>query len=144
MGQLLGAAQPCAHTSECTVIETPCGLPGVCTGGVCTQGPGAGETCGEATDCPVPVFGTHVPHCLTDGGFAGGYCVQECAHGWGCDVPDARCRALPDNPYEPGYCFLDCSTDSDCRVGEGYRCCPSWDGSGEPGSVCYPGPCPSR
>ena len=116
----------------------------ICQGGLCAAEPGAGEPCQSATDCPMssPDGGTE---CLTDSPFSGGYCVQPCEDGWGCQTYNLSCRTLPPGSAPGTACFLSCGSDSECRVDAGYLCCPDWNDGGFAaiGGVCYPGPCPN-
>jgi hypothetical protein len=103
--------------------------------------PLAGEPCQAGNECPQDPDPQYKPMCLTPPIFPNGYCVQPCAHGFGCPSPGMSCRPLSAAASAVA-CFKDCTTDLDCRVAEGYHCCPPWNPLGGPASVCYPGKCP--
>ena len=88
---------------------------------------GVGSGCTTGADCRSGV-------CFTQDPFAGGYCS---AHIGECPAPNAT--GTPWNPcpdqsvcINPGfaatggsdYCLARCTTGADCRVAEGYACCP--------------------
>jgi hypothetical protein len=71
--------------------------------------------------------------------FTGGYCSQhigECPQTGGMACPGSVC-------INPGitatggwdYCLKSCNVDGDCRVAEGYKCCP-WQRAGVTYGVC--------
>lgn len=86
-----------------------------------------GAACSSDSDCTFL--------CLTRPPFTGGYCsmaVTECAAGTRPDGLDPVCPEgsacalagfmLPNGASD--FCVARCSADDDCRVAEGYRCCP--------------------
>ncbi len=101
----------------------------------------AGRPCKAGTECPQDPDPQYKAMCLTPPAFPGGYCVQPCAHGFGCPSPGMSCRPLSLTASADA-CFKNCVTQADCRFEEGYQCCPQWGMFGDPGSVCYPSKCP--
>jgi hypothetical protein len=79
--------------------------------------------------------------CITGAPFSGGYCTQHIAEcpGPG-DVP-GPCPAgsacvNPGSAATGGdYCAKLCAADGDCRVAEGYKCCP-WPRGGPGIAIC--------
>jgi hypothetical protein len=127
----------------CTGPCPPCAFPApaTCDRGKCVplgfSDRPVGSPCGGDSECHTE--GQYAGQCLLTPSFTNGDCVLPCAHGFGCPLPNMECRPLPNGAFD---CFAACTSDSDCRTGDGYRCCPDWGGAGSPGSVCYPSPCP--
>lgn len=99
--------------------------PPVALGGACTATPGPGTTCGERTRC-FPML-------------PGGYCTAPCgAVGLPCDgacVETSRAGEL---------CMKRCTSDADCRAGEGYTCDPQWHACAVPElAAIVPKQCPA-
>jgi len=137
-------AQNCGAGQGCP----PCSLfddAAACVNGVCAGAPsGGGGACQSPDDCPQASDPQYASQCLTQAPFTGGYCALPCSNGWGCPAAGLICQSFPTGPSDPGVCFESCTADSDCRMSQGYLCCPTWDtqGSATDGAVCYPGPCP--
>jgi hypothetical protein len=134
--------QNCSAGQECPGCAAPPGGAS-CIGGTCSPGAAGGQTCQTSSDCPRVGDPQYAAICLTTAPFTNGDCVQRCSNGWGCPAFDLSCQSVPTGPEEPGYCFLQCNSDQDCRMSDGYRCCPPWDAEGSGYNVCYPGPCPA-
>lgn len=88
--------------------------PGELGGACCVQ-----DACDEVVSCTYPMGACHED----SWGTPGGMCTV-----W-CEAPDdpvcpegSRCGCTPD--AGPCACIYDCDSDDDCRVDEGYRCCP--------------------
>ncbi len=131
----------------CTGACPPCAAPApaTCSNGQCTSlgfsDRPVGSPCGGDSECHTE--GQYTGQCLLSAPFTNGDCVLPCAHGYGCPLSGMLCRPAP-GMTAPGFCYETCTTDGDCRTGDGYRCCPQWSASvGMPGGVCYPSPCPT-
>jgi hypothetical protein len=88
--------------------------------------------------------------CLQDVPFSGGYCsevIAECpAPGSptivcpaGATCENAVVTGAPPQQMARDLCLRSCAVDSDCRVAEGYHCCPSH--LVQSARVCVPGSC---
>ena len=80
--------------------------------------PAIGDTCGSSTDCDIN--GTRI----CDLAQPGGYCTIA-----GCDVgtcPSGEASCVQFRSDVPrlteSFCMYSCTSDSDCRTDEGYRC----------------------
>ncbi len=98
--------------------EDPCTLQSACLSGLCVgeyiAGCGIGGPCVGADGC------MEGQTCLYD--LPGGYCTKSNCLNSGCPF-GTTCLLVG---FGPGTaCYLDCDSDSDCRVDEGYECTPS-------------------
>ena len=133
----IGPCPPCRFPDEAGCIGGRCQALGV------TDRP-VGASCSSAAACHSE--GQYAALCLTAGQppFPEGYCALACAHGNGCPLPGELCRTVRAGGASVSACFRQCSSDDECRVREGYRCCAPRPGDpGGPGNVCLPGPCPA-
>jgi hypothetical protein len=94
-----------------------------------------GAACAAGGECAT---GT----CFTGAPFKNGYCsrqIPECPApgGTGDPCPAGSICINPGIAATGGidYCLKSCTANSDCRQGEGYRCCP-WSGAGVCATVC--------
>jgi hypothetical protein len=107
-----------------------------------------GSPCGNGTDCPVlcEYDAQCTKLCLNQSPFRGGYCsvsIAECPAPSGSDSGSGPCpggsfcvTGLPPTHGSGDYCLLGCTTDSQCRTSDGYKCCKGFALSGA--SVCAP------
>jgi hypothetical protein len=130
-----------ACTGPCPRCRKP--APAVCLKGKCAAMPAdrpVGTPCDYDTDCHTE--GQYAGTCMQPAEFPGGYCALPCSVGFTCPLAGMTCRNQPPSTT-PWQCFKDCSTDGDCRLAEGYKCCPPWGPNQSAQHVCYPGPCPN-
>ncbi len=118
-----GAPPSTGLGSHCTAT-TQCGTNEVCdttnAGGTCAPDPATakiGTACSTTLDCGNDGRSA----CLTAAGdnYPGGYCAMEPCNDVQVCPPGATCIS---QPHETPGCYLSCTTDAQCRTGEGYVC----------------------
>ncbi len=112
-----GLGSQCSAKNDCQSGEV-CDLANA--GGRCAPDPtstNVGASCATTIDCgndPRDACNNEAGD-----GYPGGYCTMEPCNDVQVCSPGATCVS---QPFETPACMQSCTTDSDCRVGEGYVC----------------------